>query len=1083
MLGKIIGFELRYRFKKPMTYIFMAIMIFQAIWYVKGTYDYYVNDATFFNAAGIIYESLAGGGMLMVVVIAIITGTALFKDIEYKTGETFYSYPINDKIWLAGKFIAAYLINLSIVMAFALGFAIVQYTGLAAPEQFGPVPWGHLAYGFLIFSIPNMFVITTISLSMVVFFRNMASSYLGVFLLVMLFIMAESARENTANIKLVYLLDPMGFCFTKDAIDLLPVAMKNTAYFHLSGIYWANRALWIGIASVFTLFAFRKFSFKYFIARPGSRKKMYEEVDMPLFSGKMELMANKVFGTAENIRKLFRLSQLEFINTVRPVGFKIIMGLVAVMFFGYNFLWNAEYYIHSDTLPITSTMTFTRLPNGVYIFILLAIFSGELLYKERSNNIWEITDPLPVPTWVTYFSKYLAMIGIGLIFVLLLLIPGILAQVFQGFTDIEWNVYFTDLFSYHFGIISYLNIITLAFFLGSVTANRFAGHILSVAVIFFIVLFADMGVIEQWRFTFPFTPGIEDYSEMNSYGVYGDAAVSYNILWGFLSLVFLFSGLWFWNRGSQKPIMKRFAISKPQLHYAGKIAVIVFLAGFFYMEHYVMANDKDMGNFKTEDLQEAEDAEYEKLYKYIEAKKQPKICGLDVTVAIVPGDRKADYVFNMMLTNCDSVAIDTLYFNLKDFVTLHSLMLYNKSLSPSWEGKYGQLAYALPQPLMAQDTISLKGNCTLQYVGFCTNDPQRALVYNGSFLEDDIIPHIGYNDERELDENRGRRSYGLEKLLSRMNAVDNAEGLKNEALSPQSLRYKTTLRVHTSDDQIAYASGMFKGVETFNDKTYSVFETESPFAKKWEIGCGRYEKFNRVLNNGTELNILYDIRHNYNLDNMGKAVEDGIAFLSKYLGAYPYMKLTIAEIPFYNDDDFYASPNLIAISEKHCWTADGKRDKDLSYIYYTLCREIVKQWVQQNVCAADVQGAEMLLTAIPEAYALFYVQEKYGDEVLQVYLDKKMERYSKNRANEPNMEPPLIYADNIDYLEANKGAMELLKVIDNVGIDNFSKLLISWISEDKDEYLVFKDFYEELKKRCPEEKEELMVMGFEEVLD
>lgn len=213
MLGKIIGFELKYRFSKSMTYIFMLMMIFQAIWYVKGSFDYYINDAINFNAAGIIYQSLAGGGMLMIIAIAVITGTALFKDIEFKTAETLYSYPVSDKTWFLGKFIAAYIVNLSICLAFAIGFAVMQYTGIAEADKFGPIPWGQILHGFLIFSVPNMFILTAVALSLVVFFRTMAASYMGIFMLTMLFLVAESTRENTTFFK-PYLSDRSFLLYT-----------------------------------------------------------------------------------------------------------------------------------------------------------------------------------------------------------------------------------------------------------------------------------------------------------------------------------------------------------------------------------------------------------------------------------------------------------------------------------------------------------------------------------------------------------------------------------------------------------------------------------------------------------------------------------------------------------------------------------------------------------------------------------------------------------------------------------------------------------------------------------------------------
>jgi len=1084
MLGKVIGFELRYRFKKPLTYIFMAMMVFQAVWYAKGSYDFYVNDNVFLNAASIVYRSLAGGGMLMIIAVAVITGTALFKDIDFKTGETFYSYPVSDKTWLAGKFIAAYIINLSICLAYALGFSLIQYSGIGNSGQFTSVPWGHIFYGYLIFNVPNMFIITTIAISLVVFFRNMASSYLGVFIVTMLFIMAEGTRENSANILVVYLIEPFSYTWAVDLIQKMPVAAKNFGYMPLDYIYWTNRAVWFGISAVLLFFAFKKFSFKYFVTKPVKRKSIINDTDEIVTKGSFNLAGDKVFSLAENFRKLFRLSFLELKNTVRPVGFKIICGILALMFFGYNCMWNADYYINTDTLPLTSVMTFTRMPNGIFMFIILAVFAGELLYKERTVNLWQITDTLPVPTWVTWFSKYLAMVGVSFIFALLLFIPGVLAQLTQGFFDFDWHLYFIDLFTWHQGFLDFIFVVALAFFVGALLANRFGTHIMNVAILFFIIVFEDIGVIEQLRFAFPYAPGNTAYSQMNGYGIFGDAGVCYAVMWAILSLFFVVAGIWFWNRGSLRVFAKRFSVKNPQLNVIGKFVALILLVGFCYMQNYIVKNEQKTGNFKTDDQQDAEDAEYEKRFKYIETVNQPYVCALDLTIDISPDIRKADYSFDMMLTNRGNTAIDSLYLSLKDFVTINSLQLADTRLSPAWNNpKHYQSAYALTTPIAVGDTVHLKGSCTLQYIGFSSQDAQEALVYNGSFLQEDIVPRIGYDSDKELEENRIRSEQGLNKLQSRMDQINDENSLKNDALYSRALWGNTTIRLHSGGGQTAYASGEFKGTENINNKQYLVYKTATPAAMNWYIGSARYETFKKTLNNGTKLKVLYDAHHPYNLEPIAGSANDGIAFLEQMLGNYPYSQLIISEIPHYNEDDFYTAPNLIAVSERHCWVADGRRKKDLSYIYYTTCREIFKQWIKQNVHVADVQGAEMILTAIPEAYGLALVKEKFGDETLQIYLDKKHERYSKGRGNEANVEPSLVYADNPGYLEENKGATELLNVMYVIGINKFSILFNNWVSENSDKNLVFFNFCKELKAAYPDAKKADLVEAFERVAE
>lgn len=71
--------------------------------------------------------------------------------------------------------------------------------------------------------------------------------------------------------------------------------------------------------------------------------------------------------------------------------------------------------------------------------------------------------------------------------------------------------------------------------------------------------------------------------------------------------------------------------------------------------------------------------------------------------------------------------------------------------------------------------------------------------------------------------------------------------------------------------------------------------------------------------------------------------------------------------------------------------------------------------------------------------------------------------YHKDRTNEPNLEPPLLKADHIDYLEANKGTMALYKLSKTIGEDQFNGSVLSWIN-DSPGPLVFKDLYVRLKE-------------------
>ena len=1083
MISKLISFEFKYRYTQWITFIFILMLAFQGAWYAWGTYEFHVNDETLMNAPAIIYQCLAAGGMLLVIIIAIITGTALYKDIEHRTAETFYTLPLNEKKYFVSKFLAAYLINVSICLAYPLGLAVMQYTGIGPPEKFGPTPWGQLLHGFTIHTLPNLLFLTSVAIAGVVFFRNMVGGYMGVFLVVLCFLVAETTRENTQYINIIYLLDPFAYTITIDTVEALSVAEKNTSYFPLRPLFVANRILWLSLTVLLTFLSYKRFSFKYFIATPTKKREIISDEDtssQPLSEQSIPIHQN--FSTLENIRKVFRLSILEMNNVVRPIGFIVVMGILAIMFFLYNILWNAEYYITTDTLPITSEMTSTRLTTLVFLGILLLIWSGELLYKERTVNISQLTDALPVPTWVTYISKFLAMAVVSFLLSTVLLVCGLLAQLVNGFYDIEWAVYLEHLYGYQGGWLSFLFLVAMAFFFGALTGRRFVGHILSVAVFLFTIISAELGLIEEVRFMYPFSPGVEDYSEMNGFGIFGVAAPYYILMWILLAIAALGTGIWAWNRGTETGFLKRISVKNPQLSLIGKLCIPILLIGFVFLQSYIVKNVNATGNFKTDAQENVEAAHYEQQYKYLEAQSHPKISGLNLSIAIFPEDRRAEYTATLDLTNPGETLIDTLHLSAKDFVTIKSISTKNQALSSvSSDEVHQQYAYQFPKPLQTNETMTLEVECTLDYTGFSQSDPQADLTFNGTLLGRNIIPIIGYNDAKALDQNRDRRDHGLAKLSSRMASVDDASALGKDAFSPDAMWHKASIEVSTSSEQTAFAPGTVKKKWQEDGRNHFLYQIETPAPMHWYIGSANYKNHEATLKTGTKLTVLYDQRHHYNLEHFENSVTEGIAFIQADLGNYPYTQLTVAEIPFYEEDDFYTYPNVIAISEKHGWTADGRKEKHLVYIYYSIVRELIKQWVYQNLFIANVQGADMLRVALPDAMALHFIEQKFGGALINRYVDKKIDRYGKERGNEPNKEPPLIYADGIDYLEANKGTLELYGLIQELGAPVFSQTLVKLAEKNALNSTTFKHFYEALIHQLPKDKQADIVQRFETV--
>ena len=1085
MRNHIFSSELIYRIKRPLTWVFAFMLLVQGATYSRSTYDLIVNDGVWVNAAGITHVNIAGVGFLLFVIVAIITGTVIYKDIEYRMAGIVYTKPVNEKQYFLKKFLAAFSINALLSLAYIIGIVLTPWFKASPNQIIGPVLWGQTLQAFLLFMLPNLFLLTGISISLVVLFRNMAASYVGLFVVMILFLIAESTRESSVHLNIILLLDPFGYGITREVVDAMSVADKNTAYFPLTNILIINRIIWFAVALALFVFSYRRFSFKRFIMASAKKEKKGSKIGaeteaLPLTTlPKPKVALNFSQGTM--LAKVFRLSWAEFKGLVRPVNFRIILGVIMALFLCYHVLWSEKYYIETPQLPLTYLMTLARQPLGLYLIIFFTVWSIELLFKDRTVGLWQVKDALPVPVGVTLLSRFLAMAWVAFVCSICLLVIGVLVQLGKGFTDINWSLYLQDLFGIRLGWFNYMMIVALAFFVGAVTNNRFAAHGIAVGIMLFEVVANVTGAVEQLRLLYIYVPGLEDYSEMNGYGIFDISAPWYALMWGVLAVSFLLFSVWLWNRGTEKPLLSRLTSSGKRLSLPFKLILGISLAGFFVLQSFIKTNVNTVNEFRTKVQEQAFKADYEKKYKWLEYRPQPKYTAIDLAVELYPEQRKADYAASVQVTNFTATAMDTLYLNVKDFAVIQSISAGGKPLSLiEVDNKHRLFKCVFPEPLQAGQHMKLDISATLQYKGFTQKDPQADLVFNGSFLCRDIVPVIGYDADKELTENRERDKLGLEKLKSRMEAVTHTKALAEIAGTPDATWVNGRITVSTSAGQLPLATGVLQRRWEENGRNFASYFVPENTPFNWSVGSADYAVHSFEITDGIKGRIYYHPGHSWNIHPIADATGNALTYLKPLLGHYPYPTLQIAEIPYYNDE-FYTSHSLIAISEKHGWTADLKRKNDEAYIAYIMVREVARQMIGQQVRIANVQGAGIFQYALPDYYAIQYVRQKYGAQSYKDLLQRKISDYKKERGSEANEEPALVNTDGAEYVERDKGAVVFCRLKEQA--DTLDGLLKNYLEKavQEDKAITGRGLVAYLKNQLPATVHEQIKKDFEEV--
>jgi len=1070
-ITSILKFESLYHFKKIHTWLFFVLLIFQGFWYMVGASDLIDNNSVMLNAPATIYSNLSIMGMILFAITAIISAGALARDLESGAANILYPAIIHEKKYFLGKYFGVVLVNFVVVLGYPLGMLLFPFIGFGSPEQFGPTPLGQLVHGFFLFIVPNLFFLVTFAVFLVVMFRKAAAAYLGILLIFILFILSTSVREDTFYRFVIELLDPFGYCALEALTEKMDVLELNTAYLRLSPTLLLNRLIWGGVSLLLLVAAFLKFNCKTFIA-PSIPPQKHEK-DTGQSKSRPALPASLTLGHGfiSNVRMTVELTFNNLNHTVTSLSFLMISGTLFLMFLGYNFFWTSAHYLTASHLPLTSVMTLPRISMMVVMSIILILLSGELLFKDRTSGVWKIVDAMPTPSWVFVISRFLTMGGVAFLLFSLILVAGVFSQWAMGFTDIEWGLYVRELYGPRFGWLTGLQVISLAFFCGALFSNKLKGHIVSTALFTFIAMSVDYRMIEQLRFAYLFVPatfgpGRYNYSEMNGYGVLDAGLIWFAGAWTALAALLCALAVFLWNRGGDRTLRDRLKVLRRSLRTPKGRVLATFMACcllvFGYFQYGIYDNLILKAGYRTEAQEDAEDAAYEKKYAEYREVPQPKIVDLKLVLNLFPKTREADYTARLVLENRTTQAVETLHLDWAEKLTVEKLVSDGHALEKLQDDqRFRHAIYRLNPALAPGERMHLNIQAVLAYKGFHQSKFQGDLTYNGTVLGTDFLPCFGYDRSRELGNNKKRLWQGLALLQSRMDPADNAFSGANRFESPQSDGLTWDMTISTDADQRIVGPGEEIRAWSDNGRSYARFRSGGPV--DFKIISANFAEVEFDCR-GKRCRLVHDPRHTYNLAVFRRAMEKGLPWLTEKLGPSPYSQIVVVEKPFYGDE-FVTFSNVSAISESRGWTADIQTEEGGQYLYLVVAEQLARQWLQDSLKVADVQGAQLLTESIARYYAFRFMDDTWGPEQTGKWLDQAFKDYEKGRGDEGIEEKSLLNLDRASYLSRHKGGLALYALSQRVGPRAFDQWLSGWIAQasQRQGLLTTADFYESLK--------------------
>lgn len=1085
-MKEIFLFELKYRLRRPATYIYIFLMFLIPL--LLSVFESSVT-AQYTNSPNAIVGVLGGMSIISLFFYAAIMGVAVYRDEEHKTAQTYFTFPVSEKNYILGRFLGSFTIvtvmNIGAVIGAIIGFSIGAF--LERPDYGTYTSFNLMSYvlPFVYLLTFNAFFIGSLFFSLMTFFKRMSILYLGGIVILILTIASGQLLSGLDTEWLSVYVDPFGEAAHGFLTKYWTVDELNHNQLALSGKFALNRLVWLGIAFLIFFFTLFRFSYKRFLT--SSKRKSTKESKEDYVPATFIPSLTQVFNASARRENLVSLSKIEFLSIIKDTAFVIlmVMGIIMAGFIAY--FSNQTY--GTPSLPLTRYMV-TQISGGMILFsvIILIIYSGEAVHRTRQNKTFEFYDALPVSNITLYLSKIISLIGISVVLTLLNVVVGMLYQTFNGYFTYELGMYLTFNFTNVFP--SYVMTVLLAFFIHVLVNNKFLGHF--IVILIYVGLPILMGLAFKTSnplVIFGGTPG-GFLSDLNGFGHYLYGRFWLNLYWILLTCILATIGVVFWNRGFFSSAKERLQIAKQRFSIKTLGLLLFFIVALISVGGYSYYNLKVLNQLENGNYSQKLNANAEKKYgKYID---QPhiQVTDLKAFIDIFPEERRVEAKGEFKVINNYEVPIDTLLMEVKFPIsdTKITKVVYNGTeLQPFLsDEEYRMFIYKLPTSLQPRQTASLVIETQVDTHGF-SMDSETAILENGTFFNDAIFPSFHY--ERTIVDNGIRKKYGLEKLDYLLSPRTDSLALRKNLFNEDADYLSFEAVVSTAKGQTAIAPGRLTKEWEENGRSYFKYQLEEKTDYFFSFVSAAYdiEKDSWTAPSGKKvaIEIYHSPKHKRNLKYFIKGVKIALDYNSKNFMEYPHSVIRIIEFPAHT---VFAQSfaTTIPYSEDFGFAADFSKADSYNYAFRVTSHEVAHQWWGHIVTPSKTSGGNIISETLSEYASLMTMKQEYGEKGIKSFLKNSLDTYLGGRKFSFKPERTLMDVETGSYIVYEKGSMIMYDLQDVMGEDVVNSGLKNFLEEfkynKKGVYATSEDLYNALYAVTPDSLKYKVDDGFKEIV-
>ncbi len=1073
--GEVFRYEFAYRLRSISTWLYAAFLFLMGFWVihvaVTGTNPIHVNAPE-----GIAEKAALFCGLFGILVTAGLFSDAAIRDRAAGMDALLFTTRLRPAEYLRGRFLAALAINGILVFAIPIGLAVATMMPYLPGEAFGPNQLAAYLQPMLLFLLPNLVLVGAILFTIAALTRQVIPVYLGAIAIFIGYLVAANSWSGIASPMLSALADPLGMNALKAMTKYWTASERNARLIGFPSMLLWNRVLWLAIAAA--LFAVLQRTFRFsgqWAGRRGQENRASAHGPLPTADERGTVpQLRGVFGPRTRTRQtlaVMRHSLAEVMSArAFPVAFLAAIGLVVLLG------WNVGEVAWGDTItwPVTHLVAGVVLTERVIVipWLVIALFAGELVWKDRETGAAQIADAAPVRTSVVLFGRFLALVALIALFQLAFLIGGVLLQTLQGYYDFELGLYLRILFGWN--LVEYVLLAAFAMTVHVLVNQKYVGHVVVLLATFF-----NYSALYGIHHLLVYNGGPKLlYSEMNGFGPFVTPFVWFKLYWAAWAMLFAVITMLFWVRGPELGIRQRLATARARFtartaRVAGvAIALILVLGGFIFY------NTNVLNDYLPPQKAGMPQAEYERRYARYANLPQPVIAAAELLFEIYPERGAVDARGSYRLVNQTGVPIRSVHVetpNGRDY-EVRSMQFDRASKAEVIDAEHGYRIFALGRALAPGESMQFSFDVAFRPRGFRHGGWQTTVVRNGSYFDRRLLPFIGYQPAFEVRGDSERKRYGLP-AKAQIPEPSDAAARRSQSPFRDGDRMNVETIVGTAGDQIAVVPGMLRRSWSENGRRYFHYASRIPERFGTSVFSARYAVAKDHWKDVT-LEIFHHPPHRANLDRMMSAMKASLDYYTSAFGPYPYRELRVVEIPPYSING-RAFPSALALAEQNFITRTGPGLVDLTF--FGTAHEVAHQWWGGQIRPAYAKGNDFVSETLANYSAMLVTEKVLGAAEARRVYDFQMNRYLQRRG-ETGGDVPLLEADDEPHVAYGKGAVAMWTLRERIGAEAVHGALRRFLEKYRGSgppYPTSMDLYAELRAVTPPDLHSLLTDLFE----